>query len=488
MDYLSLLTRQPTEGSAETAAVARRLFQTGLYTNNEVVKKEQRTIAETININDLLTAENIIADPDTGVRITPFLTLKSILGACTINHPHVDNKGKLLKGIQNAMAIPTKHILKELSYASKLNNGVALISVQSQIKFGFDPITEVLKNCCASHVVMHSFLRSCLLTLYEKVKEWGPYQLEQGGQEMALCNIINIMGRINAIMKEARQATEKPYTSLKTSTNRDDYNTTGKNKSPSSSSCSRCGRKCCKSDIVSRFVKGVSDIQDQVCASAIDKLRAFMPSTTNPPPEFLIKDIKDTPSGNKRIKLDDPLLCPYTPATSSNVQTAITHLAKNKIMFKERKIRIIKGAELVLNQIRKEDEEEIAAVTTSTEPPPIEEEALSTSVTATTEIGDGLASILGENPTKHLHPKISPMSPPPSFPEEDESEPLAPTEQQVQELAPEVALEEAYGLTHGTGQVRRRDQSNMKSMAEYAKRGSGTNTGKYGTFNASLST
>lgn len=259
-------------------------------------------------------------------------------------------------------------------------------------------------------------------------------------------------------------------------------------------------------------------MQDEICVSAIDKLRASAPSATKPPSECLIKDTPGGSSGsrNKRKKLDDAALCPYTPATSSNVQTAIMRLAKNKIVDKERKMRIVKGARLVLNQIKKKEEQAataapptavgavsgegeggggiIAAVaapviealpstSSNASGPPVPTPYTSTAPPG--QVLSDLTSILGENPLGHTHPPLSPMSPSSS---EDEGDPLAPTEQQVQNLAPEVALEEAYGLTPDTGQVRRRDSSNVRSMASYAKRGTGTNTGKYGTFNASLST
>lgn len=274
MDYLSLLTREPTEGSVDTSAVARRLFQSGTYAiNSDLVEEVHKTLAEATNNDDFLTAENVIGDPDTGARVTPFPTLDLTLQTCTIKHPYVDESGKFLKGIQNAMAIPIKHILKEPSYANRLNNGASINSMRSQIKFGFDPITEVLKNCCASQVVMHSFLRSCLMTLYEKVKEWGSQQLEQDGQEMAL------------------------YTMRKSGS--------GSDNTKAAASCSRCGRKSCKSDIVSFFIKGADEIQERVCISAINKLRASAPSTTKPPPEFLVKGVIGNNSASKRIKLDD---------------------------------------------------------------------------------------------------------------------------------------------------------------------------------------
>lgn len=522
MDYLTLLTRQPTD----TSVVARRLFQGGAYLTN-------KTLAEATNNDDFMTVENVIGDPDTGARVTPFQTLDVMLQTCTVKHPYVEESGKFLKGIQNAMAIPIKHILKEPPYANRVDNGAAINSMRSQIKFGFDPFTEVCKNCCACHSVMYSFFKSSLMTLREKVKEWGPQQLEQDGQEMALCNIINIMGQVCAIVQEAKHATVDPYTKRKGGSGSGSGSSSN---TKAAASCSRCEQKGCKSDIVSFFIKGADEIQERDCISAINKLRASAPSTTKPPPEFLVKDVIGNNSASKRIKLDDAVLCPNMPATSSNVQAAITRLAKNKIVTRERKTRLIKGATLVLDQLQKEQEQEAAeAATTAAEgqqgqgqPPANAIEAAdvpsTTTTTATASSLNGTPSIASNiateassgtsstftitssttsttDPSKEgegidldsslvlnsfLHAPLSPLLSPVRG--DGGTPPLAPTEEQVKELAPETALEEAYGLTPGTEQIRRRDKSNVRSMAEYAKGGTGINTGKYRTFNASLGT
>ena len=63
---------------------------------------------------------------------------------------------------------------------------------------------------------------------------------------------------------------------------------------------------------------------------------------------------------------------------------------------------------------------------------------------------------------------------------------LAPTAEQVQEYAPGALVVESTGQTQGSEWVRLRDSANNQSIANYASRGSGINTGRYRNFNTLL--
>ena len=114
--------------------------------------------------------ENVIADLTTGDRISPLFTMKVILETCKIKHPTGDEDGTTLSDVQNAMAIPTSDIVVNPDLVREVRRGAADVAMRSQMRFGFDAVTEILKNCCASHTVIHSILKSALIALYEKKK------------------------------------------------------------------------------------------------------------------------------------------------------------------------------------------------------------------------------------------------------------------------------------------------------------------------------
>nr|BDT63471.1 MAG: wsv131-like protein [Sesarmops intermedium nimavirus] len=161
MDYLSLLA----EGYGNNKEAATELFKNSVpaFTRDEknIVNEVLKDITNGVTgKDDYLTTENVIADPTTKRRITSFLTMNAVLQSCEIKHPTVNST--TLSDIQNAMAIPTSDIVV-LSPEHVTNNIVVTAdsAMRSQMRFGFDAVTEILKNCCASHTVIHS-----ILTLY----------------------------------------------------------------------------------------------------------------------------------------------------------------------------------------------------------------------------------------------------------------------------------------------------------------------------------
>ena len=218
MDYLSLLTNGGT-GGASNEETARKLYESvsgascPIFTQNkDIAIKTYKKITSIVGKDDYLTLENVIADPD-GNRISPLLTMRVMLQSCSFKHPSVkDDDASTLSGVENAMAIPTDAIVETPASAKDVGNGTAEIALRSQIRFGFDPVTEILKNCCMSHTVIHSLLKGMLLSLYEKTKEWGSEQLEKQGQEMSLCAVLDIVSNVCAVIEEAKEATGRRWT------------------------------------------------------------------------------------------------------------------------------------------------------------------------------------------------------------------------------------------------------------------------------------
>ena len=240
MDYLTLLTTGT--GGASNKEAAQRLYESvsgkgfSVFSQStSSVSKACKEITSIVGKDDYLTLENVIADPE-GNRITPFVTMDVMLQTCSLKHPSVkDDNTSILFGVENAMAIPAEAIVETPALAKDIWDGTAESALQSQIRFGFNPVTELFKNCCTSHTIIHSVLRSALLTLYEKTKEWGSKHLEEQGQEMSLCAVLDVMSKVCAIVEEAKEATARLHVD------------TGKKKS---TGCGRCKDQGCHSPSV----------------------------------------------------------------------------------------------------------------------------------------------------------------------------------------------------------------------------------------------
>lgn len=451
MDYLSLLT---TDGGGNNEEAARKLYngvpgdKFTVFTN--VANKGFKEITSVTGKDDYLTMENVITDPSTGDRISPLLTMKTVLRFCKIKHPTVDEDGTTLADIQNAMAIPTGDIVVSPDSVKEVGNGAADSAMRSQMRFGFDVVTEILKNCCASHTVIHSILKSALRTLYEKVKEWGSQQLETSGQEMALCTILELMGKICEIVKEAKESTRRQNV-------------------PSNSSCGRCKTKGHRSStIIAPFINRVNARYDDRTFSA---MRAIDSQNYNLPPEFMVK-------GGRKPRNQD-LGCLSSSMTEN--------WAIGRVKARAKRARLNTGVRFIMDQLNKNEEEK------NKEQPP-EEVVPEDATLEKIRFEIGQRSLLSPLPPSPGTPQegffTGQITPPESVPPIVEAGPMddvvAPTAEQVQENAYESLAMESRGQTSGSKWVRLRDSANNKSIANYAIRGSGINTGRYRRFNPTL--
>lgn len=452
MDYLSLLRKGYGGGGINEEVVKELLKDRGTVHWNHKVNKAYEEIIRNHKVNnafeeiisvtgkdDLLTMENIIADPTSGERVSPFLFIQVLLGCCNnIKHPTVNKEGTVLSDVQNAMAIPAGDII------------VVPKAARKQMSFGFDAVTEILKNCCASHTVIHSILKSALMTLQEKIKEWGPQQLETPGQEMALCRILELMGKICEIAKEARESTKRK--NIK-----------------SNSSCERCKTKGHgSSTIITPFINRVNARYDDYTSSA---MRAINSENYNLPPEFLVKGGRKP--RNPRLLRDYPG-CSFT--SSSNISSMTEDWATGRIKERVKRVRLDTGIRLIMNQHNKnkDDQNKERAEVTVLE-------------------------------NSGLRPLISPMKPSPETSQEGstgETAPLesvslidetgsvdgvlAPTSKQVQVHASGSLAMESRGQTPGTEWTKLKNTVTNKAIARYASKGSGINTGKHRSFNPTI--
>lgn len=464
MDYLSLLTEGYGGGTNEETA--KELYNgvlgdelTVFTYNKNVANKTFKEITSVTGKDDYLTIENVIADPTTGDRISALLAMNVILKSCKIKHPIVDESGTTLSEVQNAMAIPTSDIVVSHNSITNVGHGAADSAMRSQMRFGFDVVTEILKNCCASHIVIHSILKSGLMTLYEKVKEWGPQQLEAPGQEMALCTILELMGKICEVVKEAKESTTRKTVK-------------------SNSSCGRCKAKGHgSSTIVTPFVNRVNARYDDCTSSAV---RAIDSQNYNPPPEFLVKGGRK--ARNPRLLLTDEPGCSFT--SSSNISSMIENWATGRVKERAKRARLDTGVRIIVDQLSKNEEEEEE----KKEETPISKEVVPE--VATQRFTKYLISPLPPSPGTARGGFTGETAPPESALPIVEASPmdgaLAPTAEQVEEKASETLASESRGQTAGSVWVRLRHSANNKSIANYASKGSGINTGRYRLFNPTL--
>nr|GBG35621.1 wsv131-like protein [Sesarmops intermedium nimavirus] len=420
MDYLSLLA----EGYGNNKEAATELFKNSVpaFTRDEknIVNEVLKDITNGVTgKDDYLTTENVIADPTTKRRITSFLTMNAVLQSCEIKHPTVNST--TLSDIQNAMAIPTSDIVV-LSPEHVTNNIVVTAdsAMRSQMRFGFDAVTEILKNCCASHTVIHSILKSALMTLYEKVKEWGPQQLETPGQEMALCTILQSLGKIREIVKEAKKSTTRKIVK-------------------SNSSCGRCKAKGHgSSTIITPFINRVNAKYDDSTSSA---MRAIDSQNYNLPPEFLVRGGKKP----RNPMADDLGGCSFT--SSSNISSMTENWATGRVKERAKRARLDTSMRFIMDQFNKDKP---AVVTKDTRP---------------------LISPLSPE-TSQEEKEITPPKSTPAGPMDGVLTPTADLES---------TMMESRGQMPGAQFIKSRDVANNKSINRYASRGSGINMGPYRT-------
>ena len=477
MSYRSLLKEDYSIGGSNKEA-AKKLFDSLLgkeyaaYVNIERNASEFKDVTRETVKDDYLTMENLIADPNTGKPISSVLSMKTIINQCQKLHPTVDADGTKLSNIQRAMAIPTNDIIESSEEVKKVGDGKAELFMRNQMLFGFDAVTEILKNCCASHTVIHSILKGALMVLYDKIKEWGPQQLETPGQEMTLCTTIECIQKICDLVKEAKESTTRKITK---------------------SNLSRCGRCKAKghgtSTIITPFIDLVNARYDDSTSSAIDV------QNYNLPPEFLVKGGKQ--SRYPRLTIDD-LRCSFT--SSSNISSMNENWANGRIKQKVKRARLDTSISKFIKSVPQ--------VVRSPPPSPgTSQEGSTRGMPSMPQVVRSPPSLPGtsqEGSTRGMPsmPQVVRSFPSPSsLPETSQegsnrgmSSPsvgpmdytLAPTAEQVQETASESLAMESRGQTSGLEWVKIRDEANSKSIGAYASKGSGINTGRYRSFNPTL--
>lgn len=439
--------------------------------NKDVTKKVFKEITPVIEKDDYLTIENIIADPD-GKRISSLLALDVTLQACSLKHPLVkDENTTTLFGVENAMAIPIDNIV-EVPFSEKDLE----VALRNQIRFGFDPVTEILKNCCTSHTVIHSVLRGALQTLYDKTMEWGMKQLEERGQEMSLCAVLNAVSEVGAIVKEAKEATGRMHVRLKKEISRNVH----------------CKDRGCQSGghIIQPFLNSTNAKYEDVTA-ATTQATIQSNSCCDLPCEFLVK--------GGRKKHPPHRLAVNNPSFTSSLSARASSWAAERVNQKVRKLRLETGVKLIMDRLRKRSVEEGEGETSPLQPPfdaagDQNKDEILDEVRAETALKAPMISPIVSpvgSPLTHGLISLDAAKPENSgLPPVTEAEPMdiavAPTAEQVQKNAPDAVVLESTGQAPGSGWMRLRESTNNQSIANYASRGSGINTGQYRNFNTVL--
>ncbi|ALN66327.1 wsv131 [White spot syndrome virus] len=451
---------------------ARRIFQTygSFYNNNQTVAEEDyKRLVGVTETDDLLTPENVVGNLDTGERVTPFLSLDVMLSTCDLKHPS-STDGNVLKNIHFSESIPANDIISFPSSDTEELNKDLLDSVRNQIKFGFDPITETLKNCITTQTLLHSFLKSSLLTLQEKFNEWGSIQLEKGGQEMALCASLKIMGQISALIETAKEASMD-------------------NKKKNNNACANCRDSKCSASLVTLFNKTIDEKYVKQNSSSASALLAntFTAGANKPPKEFITKDNAHGNSDTNYTAMSDNLICPGK-YYSSDITYEVTKQAKERIKNNNKKMRLATGVEMVMKELEAENNKEGGRVEVEVEgveqqQPSTSGEEMQMEIMLPTPPPPDLESLVTEGVDDYpvFSPLPSLLSPMPASPLPsngnsalEDGGPFAPSADIVVDKTSEI-----MGRTPGSEWVHQRDRNSKMEIRNYGARGSGINTGRY---------
>nr|BDT62974.1 MAG: wsv131-like protein [Trachysalambria curvirostris nimavirus] len=488
MSCLSLLTSQ--DNDEETA---RKLYNS--FANNEryeLLFTSGRDVTELfcgdkVDILDkdgYLTIENVIADNE-GSRLSFVGPMNMLIDTCSLRQPTVDKNAKVLSNLQNAMAVPTDKIIDY--YPNPANNFLgeeAVKAIRDQMRFGFDPVTEILKNCCASHTVIYSFLKSALDMLYKKTRDWGSRQLETPGQEIALCAALQIVGRICEIINEANQATAYGGSVA----------VSGKS---SPTACSRCkSKRHSSSPIVQPFIDEIDKRYEKITTGAIDDKKYVSAA----PVEFLVKGSRRPPQRPQSSVGGTPS-CPY-PSSPDIASSTTIDSSKRQVIQKTRRYIVNQTIERLIDLLQEKGHQNKTSPEVSTgkeqqikgpnlgeppERPPEGRSPTSDSISATVPRPEQQqqTELLANIALKPVPAPISPITP--DINERDPiSSILTPTLEQIQENAPEMAATQQNGGPPGIEWRKAREQINRKSIQHYGSVGTGINTGERRRMNPTL--
>lgn len=217
--------------------------------DNDVKKIAVRTIRSAMPLqktddvrteDEFVTVENIIGDTHTGKRISIILALQLFIKSIEIDHPKVieiqkkhyhnhcnsildgtytendqtdqQNKLLLMHGLEKANAAHFQALIEKTSSDKGIKASTEWQNVmRTLMKFGFEPISEILKNCSAAHTLIYSVLASLLKTLRLKITErWSRDVLSNRfvGNEMALCAAIETCQKVAMLISDAKTITE----------------------------------------------------------------------------------------------------------------------------------------------------------------------------------------------------------------------------------------------------------------------------------------
>ena len=312
---------------------------------------------------DYITSENIVSDPKTNNKVSSInhLNLYTSTTFKDIIH-YLNNQSSNTGYIRNVHKTVTSAPADRVFSNVSLTDGKTVANVDpklgnlasSSLKFGFEPLTEVMKNCCSCLVILHSFLRSILLVLSGRIDTWASSKLHSGtskGQEIAFYNALSICAKVKTLIETARVATEM---SIGTTgpTNEREGSGQGKTKG-----CV-CGKKTCAANaLVGTMARDVKT-HDENIGNAFPVARE---RRSRVPPEFVTRP----GGGNTKRIIDDQSRDYVDPSISLALNTgscrptppmdATGHIIQstlNRVKHMSKKARIEKGMAFTLSSLK----------------------------------------------------------------------------------------------------------------------------------------
>nr|BDT63203.1 MAG: wsv131-like protein [Hemigrapsus takanoi nimavirus]GBG35359.1 wsv131-like protein [Hemigrapsus takanoi nimavirus] len=184
-----------------------REITANVFTDNrdviEAVINDNNVDGELWSKNDFVTMENELVD-DEFRRVSSTHTTTMAVNDSTVKSPLFDlNTGEL----ENAMVVQGN--VPVSVYLDQTPAGLAAdvkAALAKQLSFGLDSAAGVMKNCIASHNVIHSLLLSALMYFRKKIVENGSSLADnEEGKVMAICRIADTLAEISSLIQEAKK-------------------------------------------------------------------------------------------------------------------------------------------------------------------------------------------------------------------------------------------------------------------------------------------
>jgi len=260
------------------------------------------------------------------------------------------------------------------SAESDLSGRQLTSSIDDQLLFGFDPISEVLK-CASSHLtVLHSFLLDVLASLASHIIKWGPVGLEGNGSELSFHAAAGCVTRIHQVLQSATHATAKVNLSTKVASDliiqpknikkkrSDDNNNNNNNDNKFGDICRCCGgRGHGKGPLIDPFLAAVG-----VTPTNLKNTILTGGKISNVPPELIFRDprLSKTKCRNTSRRFDS-LMVPMARTKTGQVGIAQERVGYDNdprasvnnvydALYRERKRKFIKQAIDDIKKIRLE--------------------------------------------------------------------------------------------------------------------------------------